>query len=169
MANSHLPLAFHWVPKHWHIWMTIPICVICYPSTTGRSPGGQGEAQFLRVLPWLCLSNPGSSGVQEVQYCGASKFYLLMNGLKIFTRYQVNVENFDHKIGISKNVKNNQCLMTSVKKVDTLACVVLVVSLIFSLFLTLPPLSFFPHFLSLPMIFYLFLFFLSPSFPPSIS
>lgn len=116
----------------------LPICNICCHPSTGRPPGGQGEAQFLWVLPWLCLSNPGSSGVQEVQHCGASKFYLLINGLEIFTKRQVNVEYFGLNIGISRD---SHCLVMNAENVDTLACVVLALSLMFSLslFLTLLP------------------------------
>lgn len=141
--------------------MTMPMCDICCPSSLGRPSSGQGEAQFLRVFPWLCLSNPGSSGVQEVQYCRTCKLSLLVNVVRIFTKYLVNVWKFGHKICFSENVKNSQCLILNVKNLVTMTYVFFAFSLIFLLSLSL--------LLSLAMtIFFLALFF-SLSFTPSVS
>lgn len=168
--NSPLALAFCWVHKHWLAWITMQICDIWYPSSSGRPASGQGEAQFFRILTWLCLSNPGSSGVQEVQYCGAGKFNLLLNGLKIFTRCLVNVWNLDHIIGTSKTWKIVSCDNESQESryIDVL----FLFSLIFSLslphtspFLLNPPFSLCSYEFS----FFLFLYFLSSTFSPTIS
>lgn len=150
------------------------LCDICYPSSTGRPPGGQGKAQFLWVLSWLCLSNSGSSGVQEVQHCGASKFYLLMNSLKIFTKSQINMENFDHKIEISDCERYFMLNNEWQENRHTSLCCSWSLTNVFSLPYLIsppPPLSFLSHFLPTPQLwfFFLFLCFFSPFLPPLIS